>query len=302
MASPGILERSGIGDPKRLVPLGIPVLHANPSVGENLLEHWGLIMQWRLTSHRYSANRQHHGLRLLGSIARYLFTGKGVLAAATFDVGAWLKSRPGVNRTDTQFLLAPHSLDFGRLGTTTETFPGMSICTYQLRPSSAGSVHIRSPDPAEPPATIVDHCTAADDRTAMIAGVRALRRFVAQKSLRDIVVEETRPGLKYESDEDILKAYDEFGTCGYHAVGSCRMGVDPESVVDPQLRVRGVERLRVVDTSIMPTIPSGNTQGPTMAMAWRAADIIVQTRNAEPGAESNESRSDTKPFRAAVID
>ncbi len=183
------------------------------------------------------------------------------------------------------------------MGKTTETFPGMSICTYQLRPSSAGSVHIRSPDPAGPPATIVDHCTAAADRTAMIAGVRALRRFVAQKSLSNIVVEETRPGPKYESDEDILKAYDEFGTCGYHAVGSCRMGNDPDSVVDPKLRVRGVERLRVVDTSILPTIPSGNTQGPTMVMAWRAADIIAQAGIAEPGAGSNEAKQ-TSVFAA----
>ncbi len=285
MASPGILERSGIGDPDRLTPLGIPVLHANRAVGENLLEHRGLMMQWRLTSHRYSANRQHHGLRLLGAIARYVFTGKGVLSAATFDVGAWLKSRPGANRTDTQFLLAPHSLDFTRMGATTERFPGMSICTYQLRPSSAGSVHINSTDPAVLPKTSIRYGEAAEDRAAMIAGVRSLRRLAAQKSLRDVIVEETRPGSAYETDDDILRAYDEFGTCGYHAVGSCRMGTDPESVVDPQLHVRGVDGLRVVDTSIMPVIPAGNTQGPIMAAAWLAADIIAKTYGFEDGKE-----------------
>ena len=102
----------------------------------------------------------------------------------------------------------------------------------------------------------------------------AVRAFVAQPPLAGMIEVETQPGPQYQSDEEIMQAYDTFATCGYHAVGSCRMGADAASVVDPQLRVRGVTGLRVMDTSVMPVVPSGNTQGPTMAMAWRAADVI----------------------------
>ena len=108
----------------------------------------------------------------------------------------------------------------------------------------------------------------------MTASIRARRRYAEQAPLADFIDVETMPGPQARSDAEILATYDKFGTCGYHAVGSCRMGRDTDSVVDPELRVRGVEGLRVMDTSVMPTILSGNTNGPTMAMAWRAAEII----------------------------
>ncbi|WP_109807695.1 GMC family oxidoreductase [Sphingosinithalassobacter portus] len=278
MASPGILERSGIGDPAVLEPLGITVRHALPAVGGNLLEHRALLMQWRTSDHRYSYNRDHKGLRLALNGIKYLLTHKGVLTSATFDMGAWVKSRPGLNRPDVQFLIAPHSLDFAKLGRTTEDFPGMSLVVYPLRPSSIGSIHITSTDPNLPPRLKPNHRDTPEDRRAMIDGVRAVRRFVSQPPLDKIVVEETVPGPSFQTDEEIIAAYDTFATCGYHAVGSCRMGKDEASVVDPELKVRGIEGLRIMDTSIMPVVPSGNTQGPTMAMAWRAGDIILRDR------------------------
>ena len=109
----------------------------------------------------------------------------------------------------------------------------------------------------------------------MVGAIRVMRDYAAQAPLADLIAEETMPGAAYQTDAEILAAYDQFGTCGYHAVGSCRMGADEGSVVDPRLRVRGVAGLRVMDTSIMPAIPAGNTNGPTMAMAWRAADLIL---------------------------
>jgi choline dehydrogenase-like flavoprotein len=114
----------------------------------------------------------------------------------------------------------------------------------------------------------------------MIGAVRIVREYATKPPLAGMIAEETLPGPAFQTDAEILDAYDRFGTCGYHAVGSCRMGKDPDSVVDPRLRVRGVEGLRVMDTSIMPMIPAGNTQGPTMAMAWRAADLILADKNA----------------------
>ena len=114
------------------------------------------------------------------------------------------------------------------------------------------------------------------DRAAMIGAILVMREYAAQAPLASLIAEETLPGPAYQSDAEILDAYDRFGTCGYHAVGSCRMGADAASVVDPALRVRGTEGLRVIDTAIMLAIPSGNTNGPAMAMAWRAADIILR--------------------------
>ena len=112
----------------------------------------------------------------------------------------------------------------------------------------------------------------------MIDTVRTVRQWAAQEPLASSIVEETMPGAAYEADAQILEAYDKYGTCAYHAVGSCRMGKDEASVVDPRMRVRGVEGLRVIDTSVMPVIPAGNTQGPTMAMAWRGGDLIQSDR------------------------
>ena len=284
MASPGILERSGIGDPERLRTLGIGLVAANPGVGENMIEHRALLMQWKLNDPKISYNRNHRGLRLFWTIFRYLLTRKGLLTSASFDMGAWLNSKSGANRPDIQFLIAPHSLDFTKMGKTTEPFPGMSLVVYQLRPGSAGNVHITSLDPETAPTTIANHRATELDREAMIAGLRAVRTFASQEPLASMIEIETVPGPQYQTDNEIIQAFDTFATCGYHTVGTCRMGNDAASVVDPELRVRGVEGLRVMDTSIMPVMPSGNTQGPTMAMAWRAADVIRRSPISQAGA------------------
>ena len=273
MASPGVLERSGVGDPERLRALGVPVVQASPGVGENLSEHRGVIVQWRL-KREVSQNRDFRGWRLLRSTLQYYLTKGGPMSAAAYEIGAWFKTRPGLNRPDAQFLLAPYSFDFEKQRTALEPFPGMSVVTYPLRPTSRGRIHIASRDPNAPPVLEPNYRATPEDREAMVGAVRMVRRYARQEPLAGLIAGETMPGPQYETDDQILEAYDRFGTCGYHAVGSCRMGADAASVVDPELRVRGVEGLRIMDTSVMPVIPSGNTNGPTMAMAWRAADII----------------------------
>lgn len=283
LSSPGLLERSGIGDPERLARLGIDLVAASPQVGEGLLEHRALLMQWRMANAADSYNRNHRGLGLLHSGFRYILGRRGPLGSATFDMGAWLKSRPDLNRPDVQFLIAPHSMDRMAGKPITEPFPGMSMVVYPLRPSSAGSIHIDSRDPEALPVIAPNHRASESDRREMIAAVRAARRFVATAPLADCVAGETLPGPAFETDDEIIAAYDRFATCGYHAAGSCRMGKDDQSVVDPKLRVRGVANLRVVDTSVMPVIPSGNTQGPTMAFAWRAADVIQSENRQRSG-------------------
>lgn len=274
MASPGILERSGVGDAQRLTKLGIPVVHDSPEVGEGLIEHRGVIMQWKLKQ-QVSQNREFSGWRLLRATARYYLTGDGPMSSAAYELGGWFKTRPGLNRPDAQMLIAPYSFDFAKQRTALEPFPGMNAVVYPLRPTSRGSIHIETTDPDAAARFSPNYRATEQDRQAMVGAIRVMRDYAAQAPLAELIAEETMPGPAYQSDAQILDAYDRFGTCGYHAVGSCRMGSDPRSVVDPRLRVRGVTGLRVMDTSIMPAIPAGNTNGPTMAMAWRAADLIL---------------------------
>jgi len=275
LSSPSILQRSGIGDPALLSRLNIPIVHANPAVGGNLAEHRAIMMQWRLKT-ALSQNREYGGWRVVRNAARYYLFRSGPLAAAAYEVGLWLKSKPELSRPNIQFLVAPFSYDLTKFRAAMETAPGMNLVTYPLRPSSRGRIDINSSDPNEPPTINPNYRSTSVDCEELVAGLRLARRYVSQEPLRSVIDHETFPGPEYESDEQILEAYDKFGTCAYHAVGSCRMGSDPDSVVDPELRVRGVDGLRVIDASVMPEIPSGNTNGPTMAMAWRAADILLR--------------------------
>lgn len=276
MASPGILERSGVGARDRLEQLGVDIRLENPNVGENLIEHRGLIMQWKL-NRDISHNRKYHSWRVLLSGLQYYLTRKGPLSAAAYEQVAWFKSRPGLNRPDVQFLLAPFSFDFAKNRQDVERLPGMHLVTYPLRPTSRGSVHITSSDPNALPELVTNYRDTEEDRQSMVGAVRMARRLAEQPALKAIIDSETMPGPDYDTDEKILEAYDRFGTCGYHAVGSCRMGRDPAtSVIDPYLRVHGLQGIRIMDTSALPAIPSGNTNGPVMAMAWRAADIILR--------------------------
>lgn len=274
LASPAILERSGVGDPDRLARLGIPLVHAQPQVGENLLEHRAMILQSRLKKD-ISHNRQYNGWRAIWNGIKYYLGVDGLMSAASYEIVGWLKTDPALNRPDAQILVAPFSFVMEDR-TKVETAPGMHVTLYTLRPDSKGSVHIESADPTAPAAISANHHATENDRKKMVALVRAVRAYLATEPLASLIEAETCPGPGYQSDDQIIAAFDEFGTCGYHAVGSCRMGNDPGSVVDPELRVRGLEGLRVMDTSIMPAIPSGNTNGPAMAMAWRAADLILR--------------------------
>lgn len=276
MASPAILERSGIGDTRRLDALGVaPVAHS-PEVGEGLIEHRGIIMQWKLTKDALSQNRVFGGWRLLLATLQYYLTGDGPMSAAAYEIGGWFKTRPGLNRPDAQMLIAPFSFDMATQRTALEKHPGMNAVVYPLRPTSRGSIHISTRDPEAAARFKPNYRASEEDRAAMVGAVRVMRDYARQEPLAGMIAEETMPGPAFASDAEILEAYDRFGTCGYHAVGSCRMGKDAASVVDPALRVRGVEALRIIDTSVIPVIPSGNTNGPTMAMAWRAADIILR--------------------------
>ena len=275
MSTPAILQRSGMGPAAHLHGLGIPLLHDSPELGHNLREHRGIVMQWRVRD-EVSQNRDFRGARLLANAARYYLTRSGPMEGSAYDAGAWFKTSAGLTRPDGQFLIASFSFDYTSPTFDVEPHGGMNICAYMLRPECTGSVMIRSTDPAQLARIDANFGSTEVDRRKMLAIIRYARRYVAQSPLADMVIEETRPGKQYETDEEILEMHRLMGYGNYHACGSCRMGNDDASVVDERLRVRGVEGLRVVDTSILPTMIAGNTNGPAMAMAWRAADLIIE--------------------------
>lgn len=200
------------------------------------------------------------------------------MAMAAYQTGAFLRSRPDLPAADVQLLMGAFSMDFAgaRDGQVTlERAPGLQCLVLPVRPTSEGELYITSADPDAPPHIDPRYLTSAEDRASAAAGVRKVREIMLQAPLQGMVEGEVTPGADCDSDEAILAAYGPYGSSGYHAVGVCRMGADAESVTDADLKVRGVEGLRVVDCSVMPSIPSGNTNGPVMALAWLAADRIL---------------------------
>lgn len=275
LQSPKLLQLSGIGPAEHLRSLGIEVRVDSPNVGHNMREHRLLFVQYRLNRGR-SLNGQFAGLRLARNVCRYFLTRGGALASGSSDVGGFLRTRPDLDRPDAQIMMAPYSLDLDSPQFGFERFQGIQTFGYVLRPESTGTVLARSRDPADPPLIRPNYLAAEADRRSSVGVVRFIRRWMSQPALARWLGEETTPGPTVQSDDEILDAFRKRGQSGYHACGTCRMGTDSRSVVDERLRVRGVDGLRVADLSFFPTMISGNTNGPAMALASRAADLILE--------------------------
>ena len=275
LQSPKLLQLSGVGPAAHLRSLGIEVRVDSPEVGRNMREHWLLFIQHRLKVNA-SLNDKFSGLPLVASALQYALTRTGRLAEGGYDVGGFIRTRSGLDRPDAQIMMAPYSLDFSATEYAFENFPGMQIFGYPLRPESLGTVMARSANPNDSPLIHPNYHAAEADRCSAVGVFRFLRNWMAQPALKPYLADETTPGRAIESDQEILDAFTRLGQSGYHAVGTCRMGADDAAVLDGRLRVRGVTGLRVVDLSFLPTMVSGNTNGPMMALAWRAADLILE--------------------------
>ena len=271
--SPKLLQLSGIGPAALLASLNIPLVADSPNVGRNLREHRYLSTQYRLRGG--SLNSSLSGLGLLRSVLQYLLFSGGALTHAAHEVGGFVKTRPELARPDAQIGLGLYSMRPGKNGITIDPYPGLNVIGYFTRPESQGEIRIQSADPTVVPIIKANHFTAEIDRTSAVSLFRWLRRFGQQPALKPWIIEETDPGSRIQTDEDILQNAINLGGTAFHIAGTCRMGADDAAVLDPQLRVRGVQGLRVVDTSIMPTLVSGNTNAPAMAIALRAADLIL---------------------------
>jgi choline dehydrogenase len=278
VASPGILERSGVGATARLDEAGITPRLDLPGVGENLQDHFHVRLNLAARNVTTLNDIMHSPLARARAAWRFVLHRDGLFASATCTAHALAASDRNDARADVKLqlhhLTSVDSRDPDRYVLDQES--GFSIGAYQLRPRSRGSVHVASDDPEAVPLIRAGYLDAPEDRSATLRVMRLARRLVATAPFARFVRAELRPGPQV-SDDDALLAYARAtGTTSYHPVGTCRMGTDAYAVVDPSLRVRGIAGLRVADASIMPTLPSSNTNAACIAIGWRAADLLLE--------------------------
>ena len=277
--SPQLLQLSGIGPAALLAEHGLAVVADSPGVGENLQDHYVMTMTYRLKPGTVSVNELTRGARFVGETLKYLFQRKGLLSLSAAHIAAFCKSRPDLSTPDIQFHILPATMDTDKFVNEQkmelEHLPGLTIAPCQVRPESRGHVRIASPDPTVYPSIAPGYLSNPLDQEVVVAALKWGRKIAAQPALGPWIDHEMMPGPDFQSDETLLGYARMAGTTIYHPVGTCQMGHGAAAVVDPQLRVLGVENLRVVDASIMPRLISGNTNAPTIMIAEKAADMIL---------------------------
>ena len=269
IGSPAVLERSGIGDAARLSGLGIAPLIDRPEVGGNLQDHLQLRCAWRVTGVPTLNARASSllGKALIGM--EYALRRTGPMAMAPSQLGMFLKSDRHLATANLEYHVQPLSL--AAFGGALDPFPAFTASVCNLRPESRGRTGITTSDPAAPPAIRPNYLATSEDRRVAAQAIRITRAIVAQPALERYSPEEVRPGAAFRSEEELARAAGEIGTTIFHPAGTAAMG----SVVDAQLRVKGIGRLRVIDASVMPRITSGNTNAPTMMIAEKGAEMVL---------------------------
>ncbi len=274
--SPQLLLLSGIGRGDDLRALGIDVVHDLPAVGNNLQDHLDVIVQWSATQAvTLNANAAFH--RKLQALVQWRFGKTGSGASMATPSGAFVSTREGLAAPDIQMHFMPYKGQPHGRGTMSAEH-GYQIHVCQVRPDSRGTIRLASPDPLAPPLIDPDYLSTPEDARVMVEGIRIARRIGAAAAFAPFRGEERWPGAAVTGDDEILARLRDWAETIYHPVGTCRMGADAEAVVDGDLRVRGVEGLRVVDASVMPFLVSGNTNAPTIMIAEKASDAILAAR------------------------
>jgi len=273
IATPQLLELSGIGQAGRLKALGIEVHHNLPGVGENLRDHWAPRMKWHVARHGVTFNERARNLGAVWQGLIYVTAKKGFLSYPASPLRAFFRTRDGLDSPDAMFTMQPFLMTPKfRLGRE----PGITIITHQLRPESRGSVHIRTVDASAAPAIRFNFLAEPADRDCLLAAMRLVRRIVEAAPLAWLDAREFAPGTQAQSDDELLDFVTRTAETTYHPVGTCKMGSDPGAVVDSRLRVHGISGLRVADASIMPTLTSGNTNAPSIMIGAKAAQMVLE--------------------------
>lgn len=272
--SPKILELSGVGRPAVLSANGIPVHHDLQGVGENLQDHLQIRTVFKIEGAR-TLNQLYHSLfSRLGMSLQYAISRSGPLSMAPSQLGIFAKSDPAVATADLEYHVQPLSTD--RLGEPLHRYPAVTVSVCNLRPESRGTVHVTTREAALPPEIRPNYLSTAGDRILAARSIRHARSLMETKVLARFRPQEILPGREYDSDEDLIHRAGDIATTIFHPVGTCKMGNDTLAVVDPTLNVHGIDRLRIVDASIMPTIVSGNTNSPVVMIAEKASEFILK--------------------------
>ena len=279
IGSPSILQRSGVGRGDVLIGAGVPVRHELPGVGENLHDHLQIRTVYGV-SNTITLNRRTKSLFGKAAMAlEYLLFRTGPLTMPPSQLGAFARSEEDRVTPNLEWHVQPLSLD--KFGEPLHRFDAITPSVCNLKPASRGHVRILSPDSTVAPAISLNYLSTEEDCAAAVTGLKMTRQIMAQDPLARFSPEELKPGPEIRSDQDMLDAARNLGTTIFHPVGTCKMGSDPNSVVDDRLRVHGIDALRVVDASIMPEITAGNTNAPTVMIAEKGAEFIREARRSK---------------------
>jgi len=280
IGSPHLMMLSGIGPAEQLTKFGIPVVLDKPGVGANLHDHLQLRMIFKVSGVKTLNETYVSMLNRLGMGINYILRRRGPMTMAPSQLGAFTKSDPTQDRANIQYHVQPLSLE--KFGEPLHPFPAFTASVANIRPTSRGALTLKSADPAQPPAIAPNYLATPEDQLVAADSIRVTRKIVAQPALRKYLPVEYLPGAQVQDDDEaaLVKAAGDIGTTIFHPVGTARMGrdMDPRAVVDARLRVIGIERLRVIDASVMPSITSGNTNSPTMMIAEKGAAMILEDR------------------------
>lgn len=273
--SPKILELSGIGQGERLRALGIDAVHELPGVGENLRDHYSPRVKFAIREKNLTFNDNARGWRLGREAVKYALFRQGFLASTAVPIRLYFRTRPGLETPDATISIAPFLYEMIGRERRVAKRKGITMNVNVLRSESTGSIHITSTDPSQPPAIRFNFLSTEHDRVGVLAAVRKGRELMATSPLKEITGEEIAPGVQLQTDEEILGWIRQTAETTYHPIGTCKMGADPMAVVDRELRVHGIQGLRVADASIMPTLTSGNTNAPSIMIGEKCAEMVL---------------------------
>ena len=250
--------------------------HALPGVGENLRDHYAPRTRWGIGAKGVTFNDRGRGLGLVQQALRYLLLGKGMLGMVAAPIRAFVRSRDGLEAPDLLLGWVPMLTEPGPKGPRISRQSGVTCYAHPMRPESKGHVHITAADARRPPAINFNFLSASIDAELTVRAIRIARAVMTAPAMAEMQVTEIGPGSSLTTDDEILDWVRRVGETTYHPVGTCKMGSDAMAVVDDQLRVRGIDGLRVADASIMPTLTSGNTNAPSIMIGEKAADMVLQ--------------------------